>query len=154
MYRCSIHIFEPVVEFAEKIEQRFRQNPLIRVYRVGMADRDATLRLGVDADGSSLYKLGQRAQEATLVRAADFLRANNLGQIDVIKINIEGAEYDLLDHLIETNCVATMKNIQVQFHDFVADAEERSKRIQQALSRSHTLTYQYPFVWENWRRKN
>jgi len=71
-----------------------------------------------------------------------------------MKINIEGSEYDLLEHLLETNYVKIIKNIQVQFHDFVPNAEKRMKRIQEKLQKTHYLTYQYPFVWENWRIKN
>jgi hypothetical protein len=41
----------------------------------------------------------------------------------------------------------------VQFHDFVPNAEPRMRQIQQALAETHELTYAYPFVWENWRRK-
>ena len=72
--------------------------------------------------------------------------------IDLMKINIEGAEYDLLEHLIENKFVENIKDIQVQFHDFVPNAEARMKNIQAGLSKTHYLTYQYPFVWENWRK--
>ena len=44
-------------------------------------------------------------------------------------------------------------NIQVQFHDFVLDAESRMKSIQADLRKTHELTYQYDFVWENWKLK-
>jgi hypothetical protein len=50
--------------------------------------------------------------------------------------------------------VTGMRDIQVQFHDFVPDAEHRMRRIQQALEATHDLTFEYPFVWENWRRKS
>lgn len=48
-----------------------------------------------------------------------------------------------------------MNKILINFpgHDFVPDAKRRMQKIQAALSRTHNLTYQYPFVWENWRIK-
>jgi hypothetical protein len=49
--------------------------------------------------------------------------------------------------------VRQIENIQVQFHDFVPDAEGRMQRIQEKLAQTHELTYQYLFVWENWRRR-
>ena len=69
------------------------------------------------------------------------------------EVSIEGGEYELLDHLIETGYVSSIENIQVQFHDFIPQAEDKMKKIQAHLRQTHVLTYQYPFVWENWRRK-
>ena len=109
--------------------------------------------MGLAKDGSSVFKPGQEIQQIQLVRAADFIQQNDISTIDLIKINIEGCEYDLLDHLIESGISGDIVNIQVQFHPFVPDAETRMKRIQDQLSRTHRLTYQYPFVWENWKRK-
>jgi hypothetical protein len=47
-----------------------------------------------------------------------------------------------------------VSNVQVQFHDFVPDAERRMRRIQEKLGKTHSLTYQYLFVWENWALKS
>ena len=68
-----------------------------------------------------------------------------------MKINIEGGEYELLEHLIEEKLMADIANIQVQFHDFIPGAQARMEAIQQELKKTHSLTYQYLFVWENWR---
>ena len=73
--------------------------------------------------------------------------------VALMKINIEGGEYDLLDRMIETGLVESIDNLQVQFHNFTVDAKRRMERIQEALQRTHTLNYQYRFVWENWVRK-
>ena len=67
-----------------------------------------------------------------------------------MKVNIEGGEYDLLEGLIENGLTARIRNIQVQFHDFVPNAYERMKNIQLSLSKTHKITYQFEFVWENW----
>lgn len=153
MYCCWIHVFEPVEEFAQKIKRRFSKNRKIIVHQFGLADKNQTTKSGLDQDTSSIFKPGGRLVEAKLVRAADFMQKNNIQVIDLMKINIEGAEYDLLEHLIETGMVHRIVNIQVQFHDFVPNAEQRMLSIQKELGKTHFLTYQYPFVWENWRRK-
>ena len=79
------------------------------------------------------------------------MQENNIKHIGLMKINIEGAEYDLLVHLIETSYIGRINNIQIQFHDFVKDAEKRMIEIEEKLAKTHKLTYQYPFVWENWK---
>lgn len=151
MYCCTIHIFEPVVEFADKIERRFPRNKRIFVHKFGLLNRSQKASILLAQDGSSFFKQGKTNAEVTLVSAVDFMRENDIQNIDVMKINIEGGEYDLLDHLIDTGFVKHIKNIQVQFHDFVPNAEQRMIRIQQRLRQTHSLTYQYPFVWENWK---
>lgn len=79
---------------------------------------------------------------------------NNINTIDLMKINIEGGEYELIEHFIEKEFIKEIRDIQVQFHGFVPDAGVRMKKIQEELKKTHFLTYQYEFVWENWRRKD
>ena len=67
-----------------------------------------------------------------------------------MKINIEGAEYELLTRLIEVGLVKNIKNIQIQFHNFSCDSRVHMEEIQRVLGQTHRLTYQYEFVWENW----
>lgn len=154
-YNCKeIHIFEPVPEYAELIKKRFRRNSKVLVHAFGLADANETVPMGIANDGSSVFKPGESTEQIHLVRAADFIRENDIKVIDMMKINIEGCEYDLLDHLINSGATENITNIQVQFHPFVPDAEARMQRIHDALRETHALTYQYPFVWENWKKRN
>ena len=66
-------------------------------------------------------------------------------------VNIEGAEYELLEDLIRSNFISAIRMLQVQFHDFVDDAEPRMQAIQELLAGTHELTMQHRFVWENWK---
>jgi hypothetical protein len=101
-----------------------------------------------------MYKPGKAESEEILLKdVSAFINSNEIGEIDLMKINIEGGEYDLLDRIVNTGVVKQIKNIQVQFHDFVPNAEKRMPNIQEKLSLTHELTYQYLFVWENWKRK-
>lgn len=151
MYCCTIHIFEPVAEFADKIERRFSRNKKIFVHKFGLLNERKKARILLARDSSSFFKQGKNTAEVTLVSAVDFMRENDIQNIDLMKINIEGGEYDLLEHLIDTGFVKHIKNIQVQFHDFVPNAEQRMAKTQEHLQQTHSLTYQYPFVWENWK---
>ena len=64
---------------------------------------------------------------------------------------VEGAEYDLLDHMLNTAITNCIEDLQIQFHQFVTDAEKRHEVIRSRLLQTHHLTYDYEFVWENWR---
>lgn len=151
-YGCTVYVFEALPEFAENIRRRFAKNPKIRVFPFGLSDAEKTPEIALTGDASSTYKRNGTLHTARLARASEFLQAQDLRQIDLMKINIEGGEYDLLEHLIETGWIKRIVNLQVQFHDFVPDAERRMQAIQARLALTHTPTYQFPFVWENWRR--
>lgn len=103
--------------------------------------------------GSSLYKKNDYTEMVEVIRASDYIERYNIRFIDLTKINIEGAEYDLMLHLINTKLISKIKNIQIQFHDFVPDAEEKMNNIHDVLKLTHELTYYYRFIWENWELK-
>jgi len=153
-YCCFIHVFEPVERFANQIKQRFAHNEKIQVHHYGLSKLNQKDQIFINGDSSSTFKMDSDREEIHFVKAINFINEYNIDFIDLIKINIEGGEYDLLEHLLESGFIKNIANIQVQFHDFIPNAEARMIKIQQELSKSHFLTYQYPFVWENWRIKS
>ena len=76
-----------------------------------------------------------------------------LKKIDLLKINIEGGEYPLLEKLVESKTIQNIQNIQIQFHDFIPDYKKRYDLIAKELQKTHYKTYDYPFIWENWMMK-
>lgn len=154
-YCCRIHIFEPVSEFADDIKKRFSANYKIIVHNFGLSDSTKQVAIKLDKEGSTVYKKGSECERTTvnLIKAEDFLKQNSVEHIDLMKINIEGGEYDLIEHLIETGFIKKITDLQVQFHNFVPEAIERMHKIQGELQETHYITYQYPFVWENWHLK-
>jgi FkbM family methyltransferase len=154
-YASRIYIFEPVHSFATNIQNRFKKNKKVSVYAYGLGNSNTELDISIETASSSLYKsdIGPK-EKIKIVNIKDFFDTEHITHIDLMKINIEGGEYDLLDYLIETKLIHKIDNIQVQFHDFVPHAKERMHKIQHELKKSHTPTYQYEFVWENWKRNN
>lgn len=152
-YCCIIHIFEPVKELADKIEERFAKNNKIFVHKFGLSNKTRRTKISVAEASSSIFKKAKKQTEIQLIDVVNFLQEKDIKQIDLMKINIEGCEYDLLEHLIETGFIKNTKNIQVQFHDFVVNAKKRMTKIQNEIQKTHYLTYQYLFVWENWKIK-
>ena len=105
-------------------------------------------------DASSVFIETEGSEKIVLKSIINFIKDNNIASIDLIKINIEGGEYEVLESLLEAGMISIFKNLQIQFHDFIIDnAEERMKNIQIQLSKTHEITYQYNFVWENWKIK-
>lgn len=153
-YGCTVYVFEPIPAFYERIRHRFEFNPKVKPFCVALGDRTAVETIVVAGEASSLFGVGGERIAVQLQRAVDFIAQSGLRRIALVKINIEGAEYPLLEDLLAHGDITIFDDIQIQFHDFVIpDAKERMSRIQAQLSETHELTYQYEFVWENWRRK-
>lgn len=149
-YLCEVHVFEPHPHYAGLISERFAKNDRIKVYPFGLGKEDEQVSLSVQGDATSMFLPGKDRVAATIKSMEHFLAAASLQQIDLIKINIEGAEYDLLESMIEKGLITRFRNIQVQFHYFIPHAEERMAAIQRSLQTTHQLTYQFRFLWENW----
>jgi hypothetical protein len=76
-------------------------------------------------------------------------------EVALMKINIEGGEYSLLTYIIDEDFINKIKNIQVQFHLVDGlDSEKMYENLKDKLLKTHSLTWQYPFVWENWKRND
>jgi FkbM family methyltransferase len=151
-YKCRIAIFEPVEAFAKNIKERFKHNSSMEVFAFGLGSSTRLESIGVSADGSSVFKNAAQREKIRIVDVIEWLRARPESVIDLLKINIEGGEYELLERLIETGLINTISNIQVQFHDVALNSADRMKNIQERLKGTHEPTYQYRFVWENWTR--
>ena len=153
-YQSVIHVFEPVPSFYNVIQDTFINNDKVNVYNYGLAGKDSKMKISSSEDGSSIYISSSDYQIILLKSIVNFIKTNKINQVDLIKINIEGGEYEVLETLLDNNMISIFKNIQVQFHDFIVDnAKERMNAIQKKLELTHLLTYQYEFVWENWKLK-
>lgn len=143
-------IFEPVPTYAEEIRERFRDNPKVEVFDFALADKDDVAEITLLEDASSLFRSGG---ERVSVRCRDvvaFLAERGIERIDLMKINIEGGEYALLDRMLDANLCRCCRDVQIQFHTVFSDAGLWRQRIRARLAQTHALTYDYDFVWENW----
>jgi FkbM family methyltransferase len=151
-YDPYIYIIEPVHKFHSFILERFRNNRKVKVFDFGLLDKTKKETMVLDHDSSSLFTSKGKKVPVYLMDVVEFLKEQNIKKIDLIKINIEGAEYPLLRHMIDKGIVENCRDIQVQFHTFYPDAVRLRNEIREDLKKTHSLTYDYPFVWENWTR--
>lgn len=151
-YGCNIFIFEPVNEFYKNVYKRFEDNNKIKVYNFGISDCDKKVNISKNKDGSSTHRMFNESILETIMlkNIVNVINENKLNKIDLIKINIEGGEYEVLPKLIKSKKILVCKNILVQFHPFGIDFQEKCDNIKHELKSTHHLTFEYPLVWENW----
>tara|TARA_B110000027_G_C16029190_1_gene259989 strand:- start:62 stop:766 length:705 start_codon:yes stop_codon:yes gene_type:complete len=153
-YGCKVYVFEPHPEFHEKCIKRFEKNNNILPLNYGLSDTNGKFELTDSVDGSSFLNLNGKNTVLCKVRNIfDVLDDLKLKNIDLMKINIEGHEYPLLQHIADECKLGIIKCYQIQFHNFVKDASKKRDKILKELRKSHNCTWSYHFIWENWQKK-
>lgn len=150
-YNCNIFVFEPIQQFYNQIKNNV-VNEKINAYHIGLSNRTYDETIYIANDGSSIYQKNNNPENIKMVDVCEFIDENNIQKIDLIKINVEGEEYNILETLISNDKIKDIDNIQVQFHDFLPEFVGRRDKIREELSKTHKETYCYEFVWENWKK--
>ncbi|MDB4117200.1 FkbM family methyltransferase [Amylibacter sp.] len=134
--------------------KRFEKNNNILPLNYGLSDTNGKFELTDSVDGSSFLNLSGKNTVLCKVRNIfDVLDDLKLKNIDLMKINIEGDEYPLLQHIADEGKLGIIKCYQIQFHNFVKDASKKRDKILKELRKSHNCTLSYHFIWENWQKK-
>lgn len=152
-YGSQIHVFEPHPKFAEALNTRFAANPAITVHDVALGSADGVLDLSDDADASSAFVASEGGTQGRVIDVKAFLDSFAPPRIDVMKVNIEGGEYDLLPALAASGHLGRIDVLQVQFHLYGEEFIAMRDAIVAALSKTHQPAWSYPFVWEEWHLK-
>ena len=149
-YGCNIHVFEPVSPFAASLEKRFASDDKVRVYDYALGASNREFDISISGDGSSAFRQSDQIEHVRERKFSEWFAGTGLDRIELLKINIEGGEYELLDHLLGTGLIKFIRDLQIQFHDFVPDAERRMHDLRASISQTHSQTYHFPFIWDGW----
>lgn len=150
---CTLYIFEPVKEFCDLIKSKFSNNNNVHVMNFGLSNFSGKSKFFINGDSSSLLQKSGNEVEVDLVDIVSFMQDKGIETVDLIKLNIEGAEYDLLEHMLSRPEMLFVQNLMVQFHSHVPNCVERRKHIQEKLSLHHEKIYDFEFIFEGWVRK-
>lgn len=151
---CYVYLFEPSPRLYEECRKRFQTSPKVKCFNFGLSDESGEFLLSDQCDASSIkHERASVSPNTKLVQVRAFSEVFaelGIARVDLLKINIEGGEYDVLPHIISTGLISRIDNIQVQFHNFVVDAIPKRNAIVNALARTHRRAWCYEFVWESW----
>jgi FkbM family methyltransferase len=155
-YGCYVYIFEPSEKFFNECLNRFKNNPKIKCYNYGLSDKNGKFDLSNEDDGSSLLKSSNPLKCKTVSVEAfnEAINVLEIDKIDLLKINVEGAEYLILSNIIKNSINQRIRYFQIQFHKFIPNAKSLRDGIRNSLSETHLEIWNYPFVWESWENKD
>ena len=133
---------------------------MIKIFPYGLSDKTESKFIEINGECSSTfinkhenYK-NKIIEKIKLFDIDEFIEEKNILKIDLMKINIEGGEYNVIQRLIEKNKVQNIKCLQIQFHILDKKSYKKRDAIRKLLQKTHKCEYCYEFVWENWIRKN
>jgi FkbM family methyltransferase len=156
-YDPVIYAFEPNPQSFEALQRKALNNPKLQPRPYGLGDEDVTVEFTLNGLGSSMCD--DRSSNLDVPRIKVDIAAIDrvwkdmqFGQVDLMKINIEGAEFPLLDKMIRTDLLKMVNCFMIQFHEWHPGAYKKRRRIREELSKTHRLEWEYYFVWEKWVR--
>ena len=157
-YAPKLKIYEPNPNSVAVLQERF-QGKSAEIFPFGLGSANQTCLLSNDGMGSSVFAASRNYDKSDKIEVhirdvREAFEELDLPEVDLIKINIEGGEYDLLPRLIETGLVSRCKIIRIQFHDWIPNAFAMRRKIVNQLARTHDVEWSYPMVWESWIRKD
>lgn len=151
-YGCTVYLFEPVPSFYNECVKRFSGNSSIVCLNYGLSSSSGWFEIGLDDNASSFKKIdiGEETQLARLRSVTEVFAELGLSKVDLIKINIEGGEFDLLPAMVDSGLIKQVRYLQIQFHNFIEGANQNRQKIRESLRKTHREMWNYEFVWESW----
>lgn len=110
---CRITVYEADPDLVGTIQQNLKNAQFndVEVINAAVWDSEGLLRFsGIGDDCGKLHESGDRE-----VRSIDIGSIVD-GDVDLLKMDIEGAEYDCFDRLFQTGAIDRIKNIVVELH--------------------------------------
>lgn len=159
-YAPHLYVFEPQQWAYEKCRAALASYPRAQVLNYGLWVHAGLLPMGdYETDGASFVKDGEwcaadrRVMGVGLVReAGEVWRELELDNVDLCLINIEGGEYTLLPHLIETGLLNRIRFLMVQFHLFVPDGAAHYSAARREIERTHRVKWDFGTTLTAWER--
>jgi FkbM family methyltransferase len=111
--------YEPVEENFRLLQENLELNKLknIRAFNVAVAGKKGKIRIyhSEDQAASTIYGDGQRYTEVDAVPLKEVLESNHVERCDLLKLDCEGAEYEILDSLAD-EYFARISRICMEYH--------------------------------------
>jgi FkbM family methyltransferase len=155
LYSCFIDVYEPHPELSSQCMLNFRGNSKVNTYAAGLGGETGMLSFYGDNMNASVYKKDTQAVIHVPIQKTStlFNKKYSNKQIDLLKINIEGSEYDMLPDLIANYDMKKITDIQIQFHNCVPNFAEKRAQITEDLSKTHKMVWNHDYIFESWTLK-
>lgn len=167
-FGCKVLWLEPNPLYFKKCEMRFAGIPDIMGIQAALSGISKRSDLYLNEESSSLFKEWADSEESIEVnelRATDlinFIRQNSFVKVDILKLNCEGAEYQIIKDLNFSDNLKNIDEILVQFHKLnkkfkkeltiqFPNYQKEYEEIIEILNKTHNRVFKSK--WELWIKK-
>jgi FkbM family methyltransferase len=154
----EVHAFEPSPRCLDILRGAFGATPAVRIVGAALADRAGEASLFAGKTGSTLASLVPRPvlaveTESTLrvplLLLGDYLKAQAIARVDLLKLDVEGSELAALRGLGEQLCPDIIAAIQFEYGGATLDGGTTLREIYELLAgRGYVLAKLFPHALE------
>ena len=153
-FGCDVYAFDPTPRAIAHVKKETGQNPQYHFFDVGLWDKEATVKFFVPRNpehvSHSLLNL-QKTENyifAKVRRLFHIMKKLGHRKIDLLKIDIEGAEYKVIQSIIEDNL--DIKIICVEYDECYYSLDKHyKKRIRSSINSLLTCGYSLIYAQGN-----
>jgi FkbM family methyltransferase len=146
----QFHIFEINSVMIDVLNTTFKSSPMVSVHPFGLGHKNiAGSPVG---SGAGAGFMSDESENILIRDFVEFVDELAIDRIDLLKVNIEGPEYDLIEHLDRAGILQHINELQIQAHDFEDDCFDRLLSMHRILTKTHRLVSSHTFVWDFWVR--
>jgi len=129
-FGCTVNLLDPSPTGIATMDLAENRIPHFKFLPIGLAGSCCTLRLSPPLspqEGSWFSHSEKGTFEAPCLDLASLLKQNHHSYVDILKLDIEGAEYGVVDHIIDARI--PVRQILVEFHDGLLPGIRRSQSL-------------------------
>ncbi len=134
-FRCEVVLIDPSPTGLKTMELPENKIPQFRFFPVALSGRSGNLRLAppMDAEGDSWFARTEApgSVEVACEDVGSLMQRNGHSHIDLLKLDIEGCEYDVIESILEHRL--PISQIAVEFHHGILPGFTRGQTIQTIL---------------------
>jgi FkbM family methyltransferase len=152
-----IFVFEPQMWAAKIATAELQEFSNVHIMEFGLGVESGKFEMEeFETDGAS-FVLGrsqrQQSGEGVLQDIAHWLYENNVPEIDLIMMNIEGYEFKLIPYMLEKGILQKVKYFMCQFHPHGYEQEEEYEVLRKRIGEVMDVHFDYGIVLMCWKQK-
>ena len=147
----KVYIYEPDKIFFEYLKKKYEFKENIEILNYALFNKKQNIILSENSNASSIM---ENSKVGSMVEAVDILdEFKKYKNIDLLKLNIEGAEYEVISRLLKTQELTKIKYLLVQFHREHDLNGTKFEKIFFEISKNYNVIFNYKYVWSLFIRK-